>query len=56
MLKIPFLEDRAIHGPTSSEDGKLLSVLHSYLPFYNRSRMHSSLHYLSPATYEQQFA
>ena len=44
-----------IHGNTFSEDNQLLSVLRSYIPFYNHSRMHSSLNYVSPATYENQF-
>ena len=26
------------------------------LPFYNHARLHSSLHYVSPATYEKQLA
>jgi transposase InsO family protein len=30
--------------------------LRSYIPFYNHSRMHSSLNYVSPATYENQLA
>ena len=45
-----------IHGNTFSEDGQLLTVLRSYFPFYNHSRMHSSLNYVSPATYENQLA
>lgn len=45
-----------IHGHTFAEDGQLLSVLRGYIPFYNRSRMHSSLNYVSPATYENQLA
>ena len=45
-----------IHGNTFSEDEQLLTVLRSYIPFYNRSRMHSSLNYMSPATYEIQLA
>jgi len=45
-----------IHGNSFTEDGQLLSVLRSYIPFYNSSRMHSSLNYVSPATYENQFA
>jgi transposase InsO family protein len=45
-----------IHGNTFSEDSQLLSVLRSYIPFYNHSRMHSSLNYVSPATYENQLA
>ena len=44
-----------IHGNTFSEDNQLLSVLRSYIPFYNHSRMHSSLNYVSPASYENQF-
>ena len=45
-----------IHGNTFAEDRQLLSVLRSYFPFYNHSRMHSSLNYVSPATYENQLA
>lgn len=45
-----------IHGNTFSEDNHLLSVLRSYIPFYNHSRMHSSLNYMSPAMYENQLA
>lgn len=45
-----------IHGNTFREDHHLLSVLRSYIPFYNHSRMHSSLNYVSPAKYEIQFA
>jgi hypothetical protein len=30
--------------------------LRSYIPFYNHSRMHSSLNYVSPAKYEDQLA
>ena len=45
-----------IHGCTFIGDNQLLSVLRSYIPFYNRSRMHSSLNYVPPATYENQLA
>lgn len=45
-----------IHGNTFAEDRQLLSVLRGYIPFYNHSRMHSSLNYVSPAKYEIQFA
>ena len=41
-----------IHGNTFTEDGQILSVLRGYIPFYNHSRMHSSLNYVWPATYE----
>lgn len=50
------MKTESIHGRTFNEDGELLSVLRSYIPFYNRSRIHSSLNYVSPATYEQQLA
>jgi len=50
------MKSDVIHGNTFSEDGQVLSVLRSYIPFYNHSRMHSSLNYMSPAKYEIQFA
>lgn len=45
-----------IHGNKFSGDSQMLSVLRSYIPFYNHSRIHSSLNYVSPATYENQLA
>lgn len=45
-----------IHGCTFTENRQLLTVLRSYFPFYNHSRMHSSLNYVSPAAYENQLA
>ena len=45
-----------IHGNSFTEDSQMLAVLRSYIPFYNHSRMHSSLNYVSPAKYEMQFA
>ena len=50
------MKSETIHGCTFTEDSQLLSVLRSYIPFYNRSRIHSSLSYVSPITYEQQLA
>jgi transposase InsO family protein len=47
------MKTEAIHGRTFSEDGDLLTTLRSYIPFYNRSRIHSSLQYMPPTTYEQ---
>jgi transposase InsO family protein len=45
-----------IHGRVFSQDSQMLATLRSYLPFYNRSRIHSSLNYVSPATYEKLLA
>jgi transposase InsO family protein len=50
------MKSETIHGCTFTEDDQILSVLRSYFPFYNRSRIHSALNYVSPATYEQQLA
>lgn len=48
------MKSEAIHGCSFAEDREMLAVLRSYIPFYNRSRIHSSLNYVSPATYERQ--
>jgi putative transposase len=45
-----------IHGNKFKEDSQMLSVLRRYIPFYNHSRIHSSLNYVSPATYENRLA
>lgn len=50
------MKSESIHGYTFNDDRELRSVLRSYIPFYNRSRIHSSLNYVSPAIYEKQFA
>jgi len=50
------MKSEVIHGCSFTEDQQILSVLRSYIPFYNRSRIHSSLDYVSPATYEKQLA
>ena len=42
------------HGYKFDHDEIVRSVLKDYLPFYNRARLHSSLDYVSPATFEQQ--
>lgn len=47
------MKSEAIHGCRFNDDAELLAVLRSYIPFYNRSRIHSSLNYVPPATYEQ---
>jgi transposase InsO family protein len=50
------MKSETIHGCTFTEDDQMLSALRSYIPFYNHSRIHSSLNYVSPATYAQQLA
>lgn len=45
-----------IHGLVFTQDSQMLAALRSYLPFYNRSRIYSSLNYVSPATYEKLLA
>ena len=52
----PSMKADVIHGCAFTEDSQVLSVLRSYIPFYNHGRMHSSLNYVSPATYENQLA
>jgi putative transposase len=49
-------KSETIHGRTFADDRQVLAALRSYLPFYNHNRLHSSLAYVSPATYEQRLA
>ena len=42
------------HGRKFDHDEEIRAVLKDYLPFYNRARLHSSLDYVSPATFERQ--
>lgn len=42
------------HGVRFEEDGVIREALKSYVSFYNTDRLHSSLRYVSPATFEQQ--
>jgi transposase InsO family protein len=41
------------HGLRYHRDRDMRAVLKRYLPFYNGARLHSSLNYVSPATFEQ---
>ena len=45
-----------VHGRRFHEDREIVAALRNYMPFYNNTRLHSSLGYVSPATYEQQLA
>jgi putative transposase len=42
------------HGRSFEQDEEIRTVLKDYVPFYNSARLHSSLDYVSPATFERQ--
>ena len=42
-----------VHGLTFTEDRQIASAIRAYVPFYNRTRLHSSLNYVPPATFER---
>ena len=42
-----------VHGLTFTEDRQMESAVRGYIPFYNGTRLHSSLNYVPPATYER---
>jgi transposase InsO family protein len=48
------MKSEIYHGVRFSEDAEIRDALKSYVPFYNEARLHSSLQYVSPATFEQQ--
>jgi putative transposase len=48
------MKSEIYHGLHFDEDQQMRAALRDYMPFYNRGRLHSSLNYVSPATYEQQ--
>lgn len=45
-----------VHGLRFDEDHQITAEVRDYMPFYNNTRLHSSLNYVPPATYEQQLA
>ena len=47
------MKSEVFHGYTFTDDSEVRQTLRRYLPFYNRDRLHSSLNYVSPATYEK---
>ena len=47
------MKSEVFHGYTFTEDREVRQTLRRYLPFYNRDRLHSSLNYVSPTTYEK---
>jgi len=48
------MKSEICHGVRFEEDSVIREALKRYVPFYNTDRLHSSLHYVSPATFEQQ--
>lgn len=50
------LKNDIVHGVQFDHDHELTAELSDYMPFYNNRRLHSSLGYVPPATYEQQSA
>jgi transposase InsO family protein len=42
-----------VHGLEFTDDGQMETAVREYIPFYNSARLHSSLNYVPPATYEQ---
>lgn len=50
------MKSETIHGCSFTEDDQILPVLRCYIPFYNRSRIHSALDYVSPTMYEKLLA
>ena len=48
------MKAEVFHGYRFNEDQEICSVLKDYLPFYNQARLHSSLDYVSPATFKRQ--
>lgn len=42
------------HGLRFANDDEIRDALEDYMPFYNQERLHSSLHYVPPATFERQ--
>jgi len=47
------MKSEIYHGLRYQRDREIKAVLRQYLPFYNGARLHSSLNYVSPATFEQ---
>ena len=48
------MKSEIYHGLRFTDDIEIRTALKSYVPFYNQDRLHSSLHYVSPATFERQ--
>jgi putative transposase len=47
------MKTEELYGKTFHDDQQLRHTLSSYITFYNQQRLHSSLRYLAPATFEK---
>jgi len=47
------MKSEVFHDYRFNHDREVRAVLKNHLPFYNRDRLHSSLDYVSPATFER---
>jgi transposase InsO family protein len=47
------MKSEIVHGLRFNEDDEVEQVVRAYIPFYNATRLHSSLNYVPPATFER---
>jgi putative transposase len=47
------MKSDAVHGATFDNEGQMRRVVREYIRFYNERRLHSSIGYVAPATYER---
>jgi len=47
------MKSEIVHGLTFTEDREIEQAVRDYVPFYNGTRLHSSLNYAPPATFER---
>jgi len=48
------MKSDVVHGIRFAQEAELRTLLRSYIPYYNRVRLHSGIGYSSPITYETQ--
>jgi putative transposase len=46
------MKSDAVHGSRFAQAAELRTLLRSYIPYYNRVRLHSGIGYSSPIAYE----
>jgi transposase InsO family protein len=46
------MKSDAVHGIRFAQEPELRTLLRSYIPYYNRVRLHSGIGYSSPIAYE----